>query len=76
MLAHDLSSGGGDDALRIHPQAETGTPRQARKRQRNENAAAARLLFLLQGGFPVASEGRQAIVGALVAEGSDQRALA
>src|SRR5271155_1136513 len=28
------------------------------KRQRNENAAAARLLLLLPGGLPVASEGR------------------
>ena len=39
------------------------------KRQRHEHAAAARLLFLLPGGLPVASEGRHAIVGAVVAEG-------
>ena len=39
------------------------------KRQRNEHAAAARLLFLLPSGLPVASEGRHAIVGAVVAEG-------
>jgi len=38
------------------------------KRQRNEHAAAARLLFLLPSGLPVASEGRHAIVGAVVAE--------
>ena len=38
------------------------------KRQRHESAAAARLLFLLPRGPPVASEGRHAIVGAVVAE--------
>src|ERR1700729_2450369 len=39
------------------------------KRKRNEYAAAARLLFLLPGGLPVAREGRHAIVGAVVTEG-------
>jgi hypothetical protein len=39
------------------------------KRQRHEHAAAARLLFLLPSGLPVASEGRHAIVGAVIAEG-------
>ena len=39
------------------------------KRQRHEHAAAARLLFLLPSGLPVASEGRHAIVGAVVTEG-------
>src|SRR4029077_11991852 len=39
------------------------------KRQRHEHAATARLLFLLPGGLPVASEGRHAIVGAVIAEG-------
>ena len=38
------------------------------KRQRHEHAAAARLLFLLPSGLPVASEGRHAIVGAVVTE--------
>ena len=40
------------------------------KRQRHEHAAAARLLFLLPSGLPVASEGRHAIVGTVIAEGS------
>ena len=39
------------------------------KRKRHEHAAAARLLVLLPGGLPVASEGRHAIVGAVVTEG-------
>ena len=39
------------------------------ERQRHEHATAARLLFLLPGGLPVASKGRHAIVGAVVAEG-------
>jgi hypothetical protein len=39
------------------------------KRQRHEHAAAARLLFLLPSGLPVARERRHAIVGAVVAEG-------
>ena len=39
------------------------------ERQRHEHAAAARLLFLLPSGLPVASEGRHAIVGAVVTEG-------
>jgi hypothetical protein len=39
------------------------------KRKRHEHAAAARLLFLLPGGFPVARESRHAIVGAVVTEG-------
>jgi hypothetical protein len=39
------------------------------KRKRHEHDAAARLLFLLPSGLPVASEGRHAIVGAVVAEG-------
>ena len=39
------------------------------KRQRHEHAAAARLLFLLPSGLPVAREGRHAIVGAVVTEG-------
>ena len=39
------------------------------KRQRHEHATAARLLLLLPSGLPVASEGRHAIVGAVVAEG-------
>ena len=37
--------------------------------QRHEHATAARLLFLLPRSLPVAREGRQAIVGAVVAEG-------
>ena len=39
------------------------------KRKRHEHAADARLLFLLPGGLPVVSEGRHAIVGAVVTEG-------
>ena len=39
------------------------------KRQRHEHAATARLLFLLPSGLPVASEGRHAIVGAIIAKG-------
>jgi hypothetical protein len=38
------------------------------ERQRHEHAAAARLLFLLPSGLPVASEGRHAIVGAIIAK--------
>ena len=38
------------------------------KRQRHEHAAAARLLLLLPSSLPVASEGRHAIVGAVVTE--------
>src|SRR6202167_319734 len=37
--------------------------------QRPDHAAAACLLFLLPSGLPVASEGRHAIVGAVIAEG-------
>ena len=39
------------------------------KRQRNESAAAAGLLFSLPSGLPLTGEGRHAIVGAFVAEG-------
>ena len=39
------------------------------ERKRHEHSAAARLLFLLPGGLPVASEGRHAVVGAVVTEG-------
>ena len=39
-----------------------------KERQRHEHAAAARLLFLLPSGLPVASEGRHAIVGAVVTQ--------
>ena len=39
------------------------------ERQRHENAATAGLLLQLPGGLPVASEGRHAIVGAVIAEG-------
>ena len=39
------------------------------KRQRHKHTATARLLFLLPRSLPVASEGRHAIVGAVVAEG-------
>ena len=38
------------------------------KRKRHEHAAAARPLFLLPSSLPVASEGRHAIVGAVVTE--------
>jgi hypothetical protein len=40
------------------------------KRKRHKHAAAARLLFLLPSSLPVASEGRHAIVRAVVAERS------
>ena len=39
------------------------------KRQRHKHAATACLLLLLPSGLPVASEGRHAIVGAVIAEG-------
>jgi hypothetical protein len=57
----------GNDRRIFRPVELEGSARQ--KRQRNENAAAARLLFLLPSGLPVASEGRHAIVRAVVAEG-------
>ena len=57
----------GDDRPILRPVELERLARQ--KRQRHEHAAAARLLFLLPSGLPVASEGRHAIVGAVVAEG-------
>ena len=38
------------------------------KRQRNESATAAGLLFSLSGGLPIPRKGRHAILGAFVAE--------
>ena len=55
-----------DDRPIFRPVELEGLARQ--KRQRHEHAAAARLLFLLPGGLPVAGEGRHAIVGAVVAQ--------